>query len=313
MANGHTPRRTSVARAIAADGRPDVRRLGVEGGLFRDLYHRLTRMSWRRFCVSFVLVFLALNAFFAGLYALDPAGLSAPAGDPTPIALRDFFFSVHTIATVGYGNVYPVDIYANVVVVVEITIGVLFFALTSGLAFARFSIPRARILFSDKAIVTMFEGAPTLMLRAANQRENVILEASVTVSLLRTEEHNGKSMRRFYELPLVRSTSPFFALTWQVMHRIDETSPLDGFDTETFAASQDEIVVVLRGVDSSVAQTIHGRQAYSPEDVYFDHDFVDVISRDEAGAVTIDYRKFHDIHPASRPEPRNATNSGSTL
>lgn len=290
------PRR--FAETIIGDDGLDVGRIGGETYLFGDLYHRLTRMGWGAFIACFAGVFVAINLVFAALYLLDPTALS---GDEamrvrSPF-LRAFFFSVHTVATVGYGNVVPASVYANVVVVVEIAIGILVVALTSGLMFARFARPRARVLFSRVAVIRMFEGHPTLMFRAANMRSNFILEASVKLSVLRFETIEGRAMRRFYDLALMRDMTPVFSMSWLVMHRIDRTSPLYGMTADDFAQGQDEFVVLLTGVDSSVVQTVHARHAYGSDDVLVDHEFVDVLSLDRHGRRWIDFRKFHDAVP----------------
>ena len=268
---------------------------------YDDLYHRSVRMGWPAFFGLFALVFLALNLFFAGLYLLDDEGLvhGVDTGTKSPF-LRCFFFSVHTIATVGYGNVYPASLYVNVVVVIEIAVGILVIALTSGLAFARFSIPTARILFSEVAIVREFEGAPTLMFRAANQRNNFIVEASVRLSILRTEADGESALRRFYDLPLVRSTSPAFSLSWLVMHRIDEASPLYGMTQADWEASGDELVVLMTGTDSSLAQFISARHAFGPDRVLWGHRFADILGVDSDGRRWIDYERFHETMPESQ-------------
>jgi len=274
----------------------DVGRIGDDRHWYADLYHSLTSMSWPLFFSWFALVFFLFNLMFAALYQLDPHGLTAigPQDQMTPFA-RAFFFSVHTVATVGYGNVYPVSWIANLLVVVEIACGILVFALTSGLVFARFSRPTARVLFSNVVVVREFQGVPTLMLRAANQRTNFILEASVRVSILRTERNGNSQMRRFYDLPLERPSSPFFSLSWLIMHKIDEGSPLYGMDQSDFESSGDEIAVLLTGIDASVAQPIHARHAYGPGHVRWNHDFADVISVDDLGRRWIDFTKFHNV------------------
>lgn len=255
-------------------------------------------MGWPAFFGMFALVFLALNLVFAGFYALDPAGLKDIGAGPGECALlRGFFFSVHTIATVGYGNVYPASLYVNAVVVIEIALGILVFALTSGLAFARFSIPTARVLFSDVAVIREFEGRPTLMFRAANQRNNLIVEASVRLSILRNQPDGANVMRRFFDLPLIRSSSPVFALSWLVMHQIDESSPLYGVTQLDFDSSGDELIVLMSGTDSSVSQIINARHAFGAGQILWDHHFVDVLGVDASGRRQIDYRRFHEAVP----------------
>ncbi len=289
----------NFTESVIGNDRLDIVMIGADRPLLGDLYHNVTRLSWPIFFAAFASVFLIFNVIFAALYTLDAEGLSRSADLHFSPFWNAFFFSVHTVATVGYGDVFPLSTYTNILVVIEITIGILFFALTSGLMFARFSRPTARILFSNVAIVKAFEGAPTLMFRVGNQRGNFILEASVRVSILRREMVDGREMRRFYDLPLVRSSSPVFALSWLVMHRIDEFSPLFGYDAVTFLEGADEVIVLLTGTDASVIQPLHARHAFAPEAVIFDHDFVDVISSDDAGRRVIDYRRFHDIVPLS--------------
>jgi len=291
------PQRGFTQSMIESDSL-DIGRIGHDWNWYGDLYHNLTRISWPAFFGWFALTFLVLNLVFAALYMLDPHGLSpAGPGDTMGPFARAFFFSVHTVATVGYGNVYPVSWITNLITVVEIAIGILVFGLTSGLIFARFSRPTARVLFSNFAVVREFEGYPTLMFRAANQRTNFILEASMRLSVLRLEKVGGETMRRFYDLALIRPSSPVFALSWLVMHRIDETSPFFGMTQADFEASGDEIVCLLSGTDASVSQPIHARHAYSSGTVLWDHVFVDVLSVDDAGRRWIDYSKFHDVEP----------------
>ena len=292
----------SLSQSMRGHDRLDIGRMGQTERWYGDLYHRGVRASWPVFFLGFGAVFVALNLVFAGLYALDPHGL-AQVGEQGGSGrfLTCFFFSVHTVATVGYGNIYPVSTYTNLVVVVEVALGVLVFALTSGLVFARFSIPRARIMFSDVAVVREFEGYPTLMFRAANQRNNFIVEASVRLSILRLEVDGARRMRRFYDMPLVRATSPIFALTWLVMHRIDETSPLYGMTQADFEARDDDLIVLMAGMDSSLSQTVTARHGYGPGRVLWDHEFVDVLHEDAQGRRWINFHNFHAVEPVAPP------------
>lgn len=274
----------------------DVRATGADRRLWLDAYHRLMQLSWPRLTALFVGCFLAFNLCFAALYALDPAGLAMPHDEAAIRTLwRDFFFSVHTVATIGYGNVYPVSLYANVLVVVEITLGILFFALTTGIVFARFSRPTARILFSEVAVIRELDGGPALLLRAANQRHNMIYTAAVRVSVLEDSDLGGLHLRRFADLPLLRDSNPVFALTWTIIHPIEPEGPLWHW-LEAGAVPEDaELVVVLSGVDESSGQTIYGRTAYTSDDIRWNARFADIISIDEAGRRTIDYARFHDV------------------
>lgn len=277
-------------------GQIAVRARGMRTPWIEDIYHRLIGLSWPRLAGLFVASFLAFNLTFAALYRLDPGGLALEATNQhIPLFWRDFFFSVHTVATIGYGNVYPQSMYANAVVVGEITIGIFFFALTTGIVFARFSRPTARILFSGVAVVRRIEGVPMLMVRAANQRHNLIYSATVQASVLRDEVIDGRPMRRFVDLKLERDMSPVFALTWTIMHRIDEDSPLHDWVEHQSQMGNAEIVVVLAGTDAASGQAIHGRYAYRAEDIRWDKRFADILSTDPDGVRTIDYERFHTV------------------
>src|SRR5437867_1397591 len=193
-----------MSHMLKSDKGLRVRPLGPAPRSVSDLYHVVLRASWPQLIGLFMASFLAFNLLFAFLYWLDPGGIQvAPGHQPAPF-WDDFFFSVHTVATVGYGNNYPVSSYANVLVVIEVTLGILFFALTTGIAFARFSRPTARMLFSPVAVITPVERVPTLRFRAANQRHNLIFEASANVTLLANERVQDRILQRFRDLSLER-------------------------------------------------------------------------------------------------------------
>ncbi len=207
-----------------------------------------------------------------------------------------FFFSVDTISTVGYGEMAPRSVGAHLVVTAESFVGIFNLAIATGLLFARISRPTARVLFSRVAVVTPHEGQQMLILRAANQRRNRIVEAEVSMNLLHwVTTKEGDRIRRFETMATVRSRSPVFMLTWQIMHPIDELSPLLGETPESLAAVEAQIIVVLKGLDETFAQTIHARAAYTPDQIVWGGRFVDIIGRDEEGRGVIDYAHFHDI------------------
>jgi len=260
---------------------------------WRDAYHYLLTMPLWAFFAVMASAFLAINSAFAGLYLLDPAGIKGAA----PGRFADaFFFSVQTLGTLGYGDMAPRSFYANAVVTAEAFVGLFNLAIATGLLFARISRPTARIEFSHKAVVTPFEGAPTLMFRAANRRRNLVVEAEVSVSLLRDlTTVEGAMIRRFDELRMVRSRTPLFSLTWQVMHRIDETSPLFGETLESLIEKKAEVVVVMKGLDETFASTIHARGSYTPDEIVWGGRLADIFTMDAEGRRAIDFRLFHDI------------------
>ena len=207
-----------------------------------------------------------------------------------------FFFSVQTMASIGYGAMYPKTDYANMVVAIEALVGLMSLAMATGLMFARFSRPTAKVLFSKIAVIVPYNGKPTLMFRTANERHNQIFEAEMHVSLVRDEASiEGVVMRRFYDLKLVRKQTPIFALTWTGMHIIDETSPLYGETAETLHHSNIEIIVILTGMDETVAQTIHTRHSYLADEIHWNHRFVDILVTMPDGKRLIDYTRFHDV------------------
>jgi inward rectifier potassium channel len=265
----------------------------------RDLYHWLLTTSWLVFATIGLAAYLVSNTVFALFYLADPYGIAGA----RPGNFADaFFFSVETIGTIGYGVLSPRDLYANMVMTGENFFGLSFIAVATGVIFARVSRPTARVMFSRNALIAMHDGDLTFMFRAANERANRVLEAEVTVSITRDlTTIEGKTMRRFEQLNLVRSKSPLFALTWTVLHIIDETSPMYGVTEETLKNASGQILVVLSGMDETFAQRIHARHSYMPTDIVWNKHFADVIFEDEAGGRIVDYGRFHDLEELPVP------------
>jgi inward rectifier potassium channel len=277
---------------IARSTSDEVLAIGLRRKWFTDLYHRTLTMSWPSFLALGLAFYLLANMFFATLYLLQPGSINnARSG----VFADAFFFSVETIATIGYGVMSPATIYANLVMTVESAVGLLFVAMTTGLVFARFSRPTARVMFSRVAVVGPYNGVQTLSIRIANQRHNQILAAEVTMTLVRDEvSDEGELTRRFYDLELVRSRSPVFALTFRVMHPIDADSPLYGTTYEKLAEQHAEIVLIVSGVDETLVQPVSARISYLPHEILWAHRFVDVFGWTEDGRRAVDYARFHD-------------------
>ncbi len=275
-----------------------------------DLYHALITMTWPRFILGVGLLFLLANASFALAYwAQRGAIINARPGS----LLDAFFFSVQTMATIGYGIMYPGTVYANILMTLETLIGLFGLALATGLAFARFSRPRARVLFSANAVVTLYHGLPTLMFRVANQRGNQVLEARVQATLLRNEiSPEGHIMRRFHDLSLLRENTPSFTYSWTVMHPLTETSPLFPTTSSALQDADAEIIVLLAGLDETVSQPIHARHIYKPKAILWNHRFRDVLSKDARGAYVINYAEFHDTEPDAAHTPPADTHKNSS-
>ena len=264
---------------------------GQDSGRFTDFYHGVLTASWSAFVLQLAGLFITVNLIFALLYLADRGGIvNARPGNFTDA----FFFSVQTLGA-GGGDMAPRTLYANILVTAESFTGILTIALFAGIMFARFSRPLSRVLFSKVAVVAPFDGVPTLMFRAANQRGNSILDAGVTVSMARqytTQE--GVAMRRFHELRLVRSNNPLFALSWTVLHPIDEASPLFGLTPQDMAAEDMEIIIMLSGMDETIADRIFARHAYWNDEIVWQKRFVDVISVAPSGHRMVDLTHFHD-------------------
>lgn len=268
---------------------------GQQYSLRGDAYHILLTVSWPTVLLGTVVLYLFINLIFATLYVLLPHSV---ANIPYHHFLQYFFFSVQTMSTVGYGEMYPATTAANLVMTLEAIVGALFYALLTGLFFARFSYPTARVLFSNVALITHHDGVPTLMLRIANQRRNNLIQAEVSVTLMRQEEsREGGQILRMHDLRLVRSKTPFFSMSWLVLHRIDETSPLYGKDKEGLEACGAQLAVLLSGVDETLNQTVHARAIYPGGSILFNRRFHDMISIGSKGERIVDLDRIHETLP----------------
>ena len=268
-----------------------------------DFYYLLFTLSWWRLFALLSVGYFLLNLFFAGIYWWGGNGIA----NADPNSFQDaFFFSVQTMATIGYGAMYPTTPYSNFWVVVEVFVGLLSVAMATGLMFARFSRPHARVLFSNVAVICPYNGVPTLMLRAANQRRNLVLEAQVTVTILLPEiTLEGHRLSRLYDLTLVRSQTPAFSLSWMIMHPITADSPLFGLTATDLQDRNAQIIVTFTGLDETISQTIHARHHYAARQVLWNMRFVDVLEVLPSGDRMIDYRDFHQVEPCEVPARPN--------
>ncbi len=278
------------------DARPRSVDAVVRIGIVRswaDGYHALIATTWPRFVAVLVLAYFSINLVFAILYEIVPGAIA----NARPGAISDdFFFSVQTLATIGYGIMYPQTLYGNVLVAIESTCGILLLPVVTGLVFAKFARPTARVVFSDRALMTTRDGVPSFVFRMANLRRNQIVEARARVVLARNETtREGDRIRRLHDLPLVRSESPLFALTWMATHRITPDSPLAGATAASLVESNAEIVISLTGIDETLSQTIHARWSYLPHDIVWGGRYADVLTDLPDGRRRVDYSRFHDI------------------
>jgi inward rectifier potassium channel len=299
---GSVVARESRERLLNRDGSFNVRRTGLRFWESLSAYHYFLTISWPKFLAFVGAGYVLTNALFAAIYVL--LGADALAGaehlDVLHRCIKAFFFSVHTLATIGYGNIYPVSLGADVVVAIEALVGLLGFAAGAGLVFARFSRPTACIVFSRNAIVAPYRGGRTaFMFRIVNKRSNQLVELQAKVLLSRRKKDGGAADREFIALNLERDRVVFFPLAWTIVHPIDEKSPLYGWSPDDLAASESEFLILLNGFDETFSQTVHTRSSYRFHEVVWGARFANIFNPpDEDGVISVDIRKVHDVEPA---------------
>jgi inward rectifier potassium channel len=266
-----------------------VIRKNIPSHLNRDLYHDLLTLGWEKSILLFLSFFFLLNSCFATLYWWQSSSIQHSDGT----WLSAFFFSVQTLGTIGYGHLAPATTFANLLVTIEATLGMVIMAIFTGLFFAKFSRTYAKIEYTQKMVVTEFDGKKTLIFRMLNIRRNQIYDASVHVSLLKPYvSPEGIELRRFLDLKLVRSKVPLFALGINMMHVIDESSPLYGLGGEACIHEGIEIMVTTIGVDGTFGQTISAVHVYRSEDIVWNRNFKDMVKVHKDGTREIDYENF---------------------
>ena len=267
----------------------------VEGiGRLSDLYYWLLTTSRVNFVASILAAYLGTNALFALAY-MAAGGVE----NMRRFVFSDaFFFSVQTMATIGYGRMVPVSGPSNLLVTLEAGMGLFGMGVAASLMFARFTRATAGVRFTQHAVITMFDGKPTLIFRIANQRDARIHEAQIHLTVARQQDTaEGHSYRRLADLTPVRSFNPIFELSWTVMHVIDEESPLYGVTPLDMDESVVAVSVVFSGHHEGFQQRVHARHTYTQALIEWDRRFADIISRDNDGTVIIDYARFDELLP----------------
>ena len=291
----HPPQPKRIRFEPAQGERMNVRTRGQRVTFFEDTYHNVLAMPWWRFFAYTAAAWIGINLLFALIYAASPGCIAGAA----PGSVEDaFYFSVQTLATIGYGAMSPATRFGHGVVVAEALVGTLGVALVTGVTFAKFARPTARVLFGAKAVIQTRDGVPHLVFRIANWRGNMIVEGQLRLMLLAMHvTKEGDKMRIPIELPLVRDRTALFALTWQPMHRIDEKSPFYGGESamRTLREHKGELYLSFSGFDETSAQQVHARHRYALDDVVLNARFADVLHIDDDGTRNIDYAHFHDI------------------
>ena len=273
----------------------DVTKVGVSRIDWRDPYHMALTVGWPSFALVVLALYVAINVLFATLYAAVPGSI----GNARPGSILDgFFFSMETLATIGYGQMYPATTYGHIVSAAGIMSGMAFTAITTGLIFVRFSRPRSNVLYADQVVITPYNGLPTLMVRIGNGRMSPLTNLNVGVSALIGENSSeGQQMRRVNNLALDRSNVPMFALTMTMMHRIDETSPLYGHTASSLTDGHVRLFVSVSAQDSAINATVHDIKPYLAHHVRFGMKYADAVTVDPNGRTMADLTRISLLEP----------------
>lgn len=259
---------------------------------WRDIYHWVLALNWPRFVAFISGVYLLINLVFAALYSM---GGNCIDGLPAGSLLAAFFFSVETLATVGYGHMFPATVYGHILVTVEIMVGMFWLAVITGLIFVRFSRPTARIEFSKTMVIAPFNGRPSLMLRVANLRHHSMVEAEFRIMFMRDEAIlEDDRFRHFYMLKLEFDRLINFPTALTLRHVIDEKSPLYGETAESLRASQARLAASVVCIETVIPATVQSQRDYTWRDIHFGERFVDIYRQTDDGRLTVDYGRLHE-------------------
>jgi len=287
-----------LRRAINPDGSFNVKRKGLR---LRDanLYLMLIDTTWPRFLGTVLIIFLLVNLAFAIAY--ESIGMDHLHGSEPEMSgfLNAFFFSVHTLTTVGYGNIYPVGTAANAVAALEAATGLMVFALGTGLLYGRFSRPSAKILFSKSAIVAPYQDGTAIEFRITNARDNVLMDLDARVLLMTVHRTDGQLKRFFDDLVLERTRVYFFPLTWTIVHPIDSNSPLWGKTAADLQRLDAELLILIKGFDDTFSQIVHAQYSYRHDEIFWGAKFVPAFHVDNKGDLVLDVNRIHELKQIS--------------
>jgi len=294
--------RESRQRLLNQDGTFNVARSGMPQLTSINLYHWLLFMSWARFLGLILLLYFLSNIVFGLMYALL-GGEALVDTSSTPldnVFVRGFFFSVQTFATIGYGTIHPSGVIPNLLVTIESYYSLLANALITGVVFARFSRPTAKILFSKIAVIAPYRGITAFMFRLVNARSNQLIEVEVKLMFAHLVNENGRMVRRFDLLELERRKVTFFPLAWTVVHPIDEASPLYGLTEKNLYDTDSEFLILLTAIDETFAQSVHARSSYKPQEIVWSAKFASIYNKVDSGdMLSINIRKLSEIEKIS--------------
>src|SRR5256714_8058114 len=287
----HRPHRPIATRA----GRTEFLKINAALGGWRDSYHWVLSLSWPRFALFLAGSYVVINLLFAALYVVQPGCIADLEPGSFPLA---FFFSVETLATVGYGHNYPATVYGHIIVTIEIFLGMIWLAVITGLIFVRFARPTARIVFSNCLVIAPFDGRLSMMFRVANLRHTSMAEAEFRLLYSRDERVvEGEDIRRFYELKVYPDRMISFPAALIIRHTIDEHSPLYGATSASLEKEDAFFVASTLSLELVMAASVQSAQDYAVEDIRFGERFVDVYTELPDGRLTVDYGRLHETEP----------------
>src|SRR5215471_11233539 len=278
-------------------GQVEFVKVGTDSWRWRDVYRWLLGLRWPRFAAFVAVLYIGLNLLFAMLYSLQRESIAGSTGGHW--FFDCFFFSVQTLATVGYGHMYPQTLYAHIITTIEIMTGVFLLATMTGLIFVRFSRPIARVAFSNSLVIAPLNGTPTLMVRIGNENQHSMVEAEFRIMFSRDERLiEGGDFRYFYVLKLQFDRLTVFPAALTLRHTIDENSPLFGATAETLTGCRALFIVSVVGIDPVIAASVQTQKDYTWRDIQFGHRFVEIYTEHGGGRLTVDYGRLHDTEPA---------------
>lgn len=271
-------------------GKPMFKTIGLQKDVFSDLHHHFIRKSWLNFTILVFWAFILINIIFAFIYNFI-------GGIEHAESIYDhFFFSIQTLGTIGYGFMYPSTKIANFLVSLESFFGMLFTAFLTGLVYSKFSLPRSKVSYTEKAVVSFENEHLCVKFRMANKRDSQILDATLKVSLIKTVgQKDGSEVRKIFDMKLLREAIPTFVLTFTATHIIDEYSPFYGETHQSLVEKEAMIAIMLTGIDEITSQTIHSKNYYIFDDIMWNSDFKNVMFKDEFGQTYFDYRNFNEL------------------
>jgi inward rectifier potassium channel len=276
-------------------GSYEFKKKGVSRFDLRDPYHLAVALTWPQFLAALLALYLSVNVVFTILFWLVPGSVA----NARPDSFSDvFFFSIETLATVGYGKMYPATLHGHMVASIEIVCGLAFTAVLTGLTFVRFSRPRAKLIFAANPVVAMHNGKPTLMVRIGNGRAAVLADARAQLNVLLTETTTeGKVFHRAQELQLERAHIPIFPLFWTLMHVLDERSPLNGYNAARAIKANAQVFVAIEARDPTLATTVHDIRNYPAEDVRFGMRYTEAVTTARDGTPVLDLTAIGALEP----------------